>query len=87
MPDVSFIAGMLVDKYEYHLPLHRQHLRLKNSGITLARSTLTNLSKQAIELLRPIVDAQLLSVLESSVLAMDETPVKAGLSKKTAREK
>ncbi len=80
--DVSFIAGMLVDKYEYHLPLHRQHLRLKNSGITLARSTLTNLSKQAIELLRPIVDAQLLSVLESSVLAMDETPVKAGLSKK-----
>lgn len=79
--DVSFIAGMLVDKYEYHLPLHRQHLRLKNSGITLARATLTNISKQAIELLRPIVDAQLISVLESSVLAMDETPVKAGPSK------
>ncbi|MBO9484529.1 hypothetical protein J7439_24330 [Salinisphaera sp. G21_0] len=27
--DVSFIAGMLVDKYLYHLPLYRQHQRRK----------------------------------------------------------
>ena len=60
--DVSFIAGMLVDKYEYHLPLHRQHLRLKNSGITLARSTLTNLSKQAIDI--PLVGAALVAFRE-----------------------
>jgi len=80
--DVSFMAGMLVDKFAYHLPLFRQHQRLEHNGITLARSTLTNLAKRAIELLRPIVAAQLDSVLESSVLAMDETPVKAGPSKK-----
>ena len=80
--DVSFIAGMLVDKFEYHLPLYRQHQRLTHSGITLSRTTLTNVGKQAIELLRPIVNAQLLSVLDSQTMAMDETPVKAGPSKK-----
>jgi transposase len=80
--DVFFIAGMFVDKFEYHIPLYRQHLRLGHAGITLSRTTLTNIGKQAIELLRPIVDAQLLSVLSGKTLAMDETSVKAGPSKK-----
>ncbi|MGI9285276.1 MAG: IS66 family transposase [Pseudomonadales bacterium] len=79
--DVSFLAGMLVDKFLYHLPLYRQHQRLLNGGIQLSRTTLTNLTKRSIELLRPIVDAQLGSVLQSRVLSMDETPIKAGLSK------
>lgn len=82
--DVSFIAGMLVDKFEYHLPLYRQHQRLEHAGVTLSRTTLTNVSKQAIELLRPIVDAQLLSVLDSQTLAMDETSIRAGPSKRRA---
>ena len=80
--DVSFIAGMLVDKFEYHLPLHRQYQRLGHAGIVVSRTTLTNITRRAIELLRPIVASQLVSVLESSVLAMDETPIKAGPSKK-----
>ena len=78
LADVSFLAGMLVDKFAYHLPLYRQHRRLQQGGITLARSTLTNLTRRSIELLQPIVDAQLKSVLRSRVLAMDETPIKAG---------
>ncbi|ARU57238.1 IS66 family transposase OrfC [Oleiphilus messinensis] len=76
--DVSFIVGLLIDKFLYHLPLHRQHQRLTRSGVTLSRTTLTNLSKRAIELLRPIAVAQLEHVLQSKVLAMDETPIKAG---------
>lgn len=79
--DVSFLTGMLVDKFVYHLPLYRQHQRLAGGGITLARSTLTNLVKRSIELLTPIADAQLENVLRSRVLAMDETPIKAGKSK------
>ena len=48
--DVSFLGGMLVDKFTYHLPLYRQHQRLEANGIKVARSTLTNLTKRAIEL-------------------------------------
>ena len=80
--DVSFLVGLLVDKFAYHLPLYRQHQRLSAAGITLSRATLTNLVKQAIALLKPIVDAQRDSVLQSRVLAMDETPCKVGKSKK-----
>lgn len=80
--DVSFLVGLLIEKFLYHMPLCRQHQKLTASGVTLSRATLTNLARRVIELLEPIVDAQWVSVLQSRVLAMDETPTKAGKSKK-----
>lgn len=76
--DVSFIAGLLVDKFTYHLPLYRQHQRLQAAGIKLSRQTLTNLVARGVSLLEPVYYAQHSSVLLSEVLAMDETPIKAG---------
>ena len=76
--DVSFLAGMLVDKFVYHNPLYRQHQKLQTNGFKLARTTLTNWTKRSIELLEPIYQAHLAHILQSKVLAMDETPIKAG---------
>jgi len=76
--DVSVLVGIVVDKFLYHMPLYRQHQRMKQCGITLSRTTLTNWVSRSIDLLAPIVDAQMASVLRSRVLAMDETPIKAG---------
>lgn len=87
LADVSFLAGMLVDKFVYHLPLYRQHQRVKDSGIDLSRATLTNLTQRSIELLRPIADAQLAHILTSRVLSMDETPIKAGRTKSSNKNK
>lgn len=79
--DVSFLAGLLLEKIQYYLPLYRQHQRLTNAGIVLSRSTLTNLFHNSVDLLIPIYEAQLKSILESKVLSMDETPLKVGSSK------
>ena len=76
--DVSFIAGLLVDKFAYHLPFYRQHQRLTDSGITVTRPWLTQLGQHGAGLLEPIYDAQLASIQSSRVKAMDETPIKAG---------
>lgn len=78
LADVSLLAGLLIDKFCYHLPLYRQHQRLRDAGITLARGTLTHYVQRAIGLLRPVYDAQWQHILLSRVLAMDETPIKAG---------
>jgi len=80
--DVSFLAWLLIDKFLYHLPLYRQHQRLRAAGIELSRQTLTNLVEQAIMLLEPVYYAQFSSILMSEVLLMDETFVKAGRLKK-----
>lgn len=78
LADVSLLAGMLVDKFVYHIPLYRQHQRLAHAGIQLSRTSLTTWTRRAIELLRPIHEAQRRQILQSRVLAMDETPIKAG---------
>jgi transposase len=80
--DVSLLAGMIVDKLRYHLPLYRQHQRISAAGITVSRSSLSNWVHEAIGLLEPIYQAQLDSIRNSSVLAMDETPIRAGRKSK-----
>jgi transposase len=76
--DVSALAGLLIDKFVYHLPLYRQHQRLGHAGIRLSRGTLTQWVQRAAELLEPLYYALLSSILQSHVLTMDETPIKAG---------
>ena len=80
--DVSFVAGMLVEKFIYHQPLYRQHQRLAREGITLSRATLSNIVHRAIALLEGIYEAQLRHILLSRILAIDETPIKAGRKEK-----
>ena len=46
--DVSLLAGILVDKFRYHLPLYRQHQRLAAAGITLSRASLTTWVHRAV---------------------------------------
>jgi len=76
--DVSFVVGLLVDKFAWHMPLYRQHQRLLAAGFTLSRPWLTQLVQQGAQLLEPIYEAQLASIRASRVKAMDETPIKAG---------
>lgn len=84
--DVSLLAGLMVDKAVYHLPLYRQHQRMLDSGITVSRATLINWIQKGIELLRPIERAQWQHILQSKVLAMDEVPIKAGRKKGAGRK-
>lgn len=78
--DVSFIAGLLLDKFAWHLPLYRQHQRLSDAGLRVSRPWLTQLAGQAAALLDPIYEAQLASIRTSRIKTMDETPIKAGRS-------
>ena len=78
--DVSFAAGLLMDKFAWHIPLYRQHQRLTAAGIRVSRPWLTQVAQAVISLLTPIYEAQLASIRSSRVKAMDETPIKAGRS-------
>ena len=76
--DVSFVVGMVIDKFDYHLPLYRQHRRLDDAGIRVSRPWLTQLMQSTVALLEPVYDAQLESIRASRVKAMEEVPIKAG---------
>jgi transposase len=80
--DVSLLAGLLVDKAVYHLPLYRQHQRMLDAGVHVSRASLINWVQKAIDLLTPIAQAMKQHILQSNVLAMDEVPIKAGRKSK-----
>ena len=80
--DASLLAGVLVDKFKYYLPLYRQHQRMTQAGVMVARANLTNWVHRSAALLKPVYEAVLVSVLQSGILAMDETPLKAGSGEK-----
>ncbi|MCP4007401.1 MAG: transposase, partial [bacterium] len=56
--------------------------RMQASGVRLARSTLTHLIHRMADLLQPIYEAQLFSVVSGRVVAMDETPIRTGRKRK-----
>lgn len=76
--DVSLLAGLIIDKSQYHLPLFRQHQRLLASKIMLSRSSLTSMLHASLSLLEPIYESQLDSIRASRMVWMDEIPMKAG---------
>ena len=43
--DVSFAAGLLMDKFAWHLPLYRQHQRLEAAGTRVSRQWLTPIER------------------------------------------
>ena len=82
LADASFIACMLIEKFVYFQPLYRQHQRMLANGIRIDRSVLTKWTHASILQLLPIFEALVSSVVESSLVIMDETPVSAGRTKR-----
>ena len=80
--DVTFLAGLITDKFQYHLPLYRQHQRMSAAGVHVSRGHLTKLTHRTLELLEPIYYSILSSVTTSELVCMDETPIKASRAEK-----
>ena len=76
--DVSVLAGLMIDKGLYHLPIYRQHQRMTDGGLILSRQTPLNWISRSLDLLTPIAAAMGRHIVETGThLAMDETPLKA----------
>ncbi|NPD17191.1 IS66 family transposase [Xinfangfangia sp. D13-10-4-6] len=73
MPTEATVAHVLVSKYADHLPLYRQAQIYSRQGVDLDRSTLADWVGRAAFELRPVHDALLADLKQSTKLFMDET--------------
>ena len=73
MPTEATVAHVLVSKYADHLPLYRQAQIYSRQGIDLDRSTLAGWIGKAAYELRPVFDALIADLKQSTKLFMDET--------------
>ncbi len=71
----GLLAYISVNKYCDGLPLYRQVESLKRSGIELDRGSMANWMIKCGKLIQPLINRIQDTLLEQSVLHMDETPV------------
>jgi transposase len=76
LPGPGLLAHMIVSKYFDHLPLYRQENISERQGVKIPRSTSCDWMAACAELLRPLYDLMVASVLQSLWLHTDDTPVK-----------
>jgi hypothetical protein len=75
MPGPGLLAQIMVDKYLYHLPLHRSEQRFAGLGMHLPRSTMCDWMAACAVLLTPLYDLLKARILQSKVLHTDDTTV------------
>lgn len=71
----SLLTDVILNKYQYHLPLYRQSKILQSRAITISDKTLSNWVMACGDVLRTVYDAMWL-ILQNRYLQVDETPVK-----------
>lgn len=73
----GLLAQILINKYEYHLPLYRQEKMFgQQFGVELSRKTMGCWVEQAAELLKPVYRSIREALLAGHYLQADETPIR-----------
>lgn len=76
IPSDRLIAQMILDKYVYGLPLHRQIDKYRRLGVNIPASTASDWMIKAWKHLVPLWELLKLLVINQKYLQVDETPIK-----------
>lgn len=79
----SLLAELLINKYQHHLPFHRQIAIFKQIGVTLPASTINGWFQGSCDLLRALYFRLQEIVLSSDYIQVDESTVPVIHSKKS----
>jgi len=74
--DAGLLAQILVQKYEFHLPLYRQEGVFQQAGLRIPRQTLCDWVLMCAFALRPVADELMLQIGAGPVMGLDDTRLK-----------
>jgi hypothetical protein len=72
----SLLTDVIIDKYQFHLPLYRQSKIMHTLGVHIPDNTLGNWVSALGEGLSPVYEAMWQALNKCNYLQVDETPVK-----------
>lgn len=70
----DFLAGVLADKFVYHIPEYRQVKMYADAGVKLSTSTLNDWVHKTANKLYPLYETLIDDILQSDYLQVDEVP-------------
>lgn len=72
---VGFLAHVLTERFQHHMPYHRQEQKHLSEGLSLARSVLCTSALRCADLLEPVYAQLKREALASDFLGTDDTSV------------
>ena len=72
----ELITQIMVDKFVYHMPLHRQLQKFKQEGVHVHASTMDSWVSLGSNHIRPLYAVHKAYILENAYLQVDESPIK-----------
>ncbi len=72
---VQMAVKIACDKFEYHLPLERQRVKMKNAGLIVSVKTLYSLTDHLYILLYELNEMNRLDILNGDYICIDESPI------------
>ena len=73
MADTTLLTEIIIQKYLYHIPFHRQIARFSELGVRVSSSTVGDWFSQSCELLKPLYDLLQRRVLSTDYIQVDES--------------
>ena len=75
LADSSLLSEIILNKYLYHIPFHRQIQKFKNLGARLNASTVGEWFAASTEVLKPIYDNLKAKVMATDYIQVDESTI------------
>ncbi len=75
MADVTLLKEIIIQKYLYHIPFHRQLAWFTNLGVRISSSTMGDWFSQSCEPLKPLYDLLRRRVLNADYIQVDESTI------------
>lgn len=75
MADTTLLTEIIIQKYLYHIPFHRQIARFTDLGVRISSSTVGDWFSQSCELLKPLYDHLRRRVLSTDYIQVDESTI------------
>jgi transposase len=73
--DAGLLAYIIVDKFEYHMPLFRQESRFKSHGVQVSRKAMGDWMAGSALALTPLYELMIEKILSYDIVGNDDTPV------------
>lgn len=72
---IQMATQIVCDKFQYHLPLERQRIKMKNAGLEVSVKTLFSLTSHLYQLLSPLQLMIKQDIFQGMYACMDESPL------------
>lgn len=72
---LQMAAQVVCDKFEFHIPLERQRVKMKNAGLNVSVKTLFSLTEHLYNLLSPLNKMNRKDIIEGKYTCLDESPI------------